>query len=303
MKRSESQYPVLRGILYVLLVFFIVACVLCVALYGMFSVKGVKRQLEKNGFYEIAEQTLLNRVEEWQSVVPVQPKAVLDTITPAVWKQAVEQYATELATHFLQGGAVPKAEVPQSDAVYQLICKALPDEVYKEIPQMAEIDRQAAFSDLSTAITGALDFFPSTLLTAIEKSGVPFNTIHLVVKWATRLIPVFGFFVILIAGLLMVSEKNTVTALRKIGGIGSVTSAVLFFPVVFINLPSFFEKFGLAEGCLRQFLSAVLQQGVQGILTPAGVCMVAGFLLYVICVIITAVKQTNTCADEKSVIK
>lgn len=304
MKRSESQYPVLRGILYVLLVFFIIACVLCTTLCGMFSVKGVKRQLEKNRFYEIAEQTLLDRVEEWQSVVPVQPKEVLDTITPALWKQAMEQYAQGIAAHFLQGGELPAVEIPQKDAVYQLICDALPDTLYEKMPQLAEIDRQAAFSDLSTAITGTLEFVPSLLLSAIEQSGVPFNTIHLAAKWAAWLIPVFGFLVILIAALLMVSEKNTLTALRNIGGAGSITGAVLLFPVLFVNLPQFFEKFGLADGCLREFLSAILQQGLQGFLVPAGVCMVGFLVLYLVSVILSArVLVKETCTENKNVIE
>ncbi len=279
----------------------LLATLLCTAMFFMFRVQSVQNTLHRQGFYDSAMTVIENDVSNLQSIVNIETSVILGAVTKEDITPLLQYYTNGISRHLLENDTDTIKLTFSSEALYKVVCDTITPAQYDNDIAALEADRTDAYADLQASITDALAFFPQSLYTTLKelasKKGVPLNTVYVYIAYMRRLALPFAVLTLLSgAALLLCYRAQKLRGLRLLAGSAFIITSPLFLCGVLLRANPFMERLSLADGLLKDYISALLNSMGTGAFTV----ITAAFFLSLsalIAVILFEVfhPQNNTC--------
>lgn len=306
MTQPSNTQRIIRVLLSIVLTLSLLVFSLSVSVSLIFSTGGISSRLHKNGFYDFAGLTVEENIESLQSVIGVDTAAVMDVLAHEGADAMLESYTDALNALFLTGGQAPDRISYDSDALYQLICGVITEDVYDgDIAQM-EQDRADAYAELTKIISDTLSFFPQSLLKKLTGGTLQarlarvYSLVRVIrVLW----LPALLLFLACAAGLFFLRRHDPLSALRGIAGVWFVTGSLLFLPALFIRTYSLPNRLSLADGLLRRYILTVYTQWTSSLFTVMLLVFAAGAVFLTVTIILTAKSGQTSCTAVQNVLE
>ncbi len=295
-----------RVLFSILLIASILVFSLSMAVSQMFSANRVNARLFENGFYDRATQSLTEQLEDLQSVLGISPESVMEIVTPDQLQGMLAPYTDALTAQFLEGGPAPEETEYFSEELYELICDTITEEHYDGDIEQLTADRVDAYAELTAAVNNTVNFFPQSLMDKLLGDSIQQKLIPLyrAIGVARRLwLPAVAVLALCVVGLWLLRRRDSLSALRRIAGIGFITGAALFVPAFFIRSYSLPQRLSLSDGLLRRYILTVYSHMTNSLFFITLWVFVVATVLLVLTVILSAKSGGVSCTDRASVLE
>ncbi len=306
MKQKQVTKQVAQILLSIVAVLSLVVGLLSVTLSVAFSPDRVNARLQQNGFYEFATEAVTKEVEALQSVIAVQTEDLQQVLPAEEIHSMLTPYVDQLNRQFLAGEQAPAPIDYLSDDLYRLVCDIITEEAYAGDTAQLTRDRLDAYSELSEAIVGTLNFFPQSLLERVvgKNMQTKLAPLYRAIGVARNLwLPALLVLMLSATGAFLLRRRETMDAWRGIAGTGFITVSALFVPALFIRLYSLPNRLSLTDGLLRRYILTVYSHMTGSLFTVMLVAFILSAAFLTVTVILSAKSAGTSCVDSADVLQ
>ena len=300
--------PACRVILSVLFTILLIGSILCGIITVIFDATALTARLEQQAFTDFATAQLTEKLSSLQGIIAVDFTQLQKAVAAEQIRPILQDYIRQVNATVFSGAPAPAQITYQHDDIYALVCEVITKEQYgNDTAQMKE-DRQAAYADLTAAVSETLSFFPQTLYNTadqiLQKAGISLPTLYTFVSICCTLTYILIPLTILTAVGIVFCSKQKQSGLLIVGGCGFLTASVYFLSGVFMRDFSLINRLSLSDGLLRRYILAMMQHiGDASFITVTIVFVL--FTLLLAGAIIWRVYSTrnNTCKVQETVVE